>query len=84
MDDLLKALGANALPTWEQHHISGSVRPVHRARALRCLLDEDAVAGLPQSQPEWRELEESEDRDNHYRRDKPYKQYALKNDLDHT
>ncbi len=83
MYDLLKALGANALPAWEQHHVSGGVRPVHRARALRRLLNEDAVAGLPHSQPEWRELEEGEDRDNHYCRDEPYKEYALKNDLDH-
>src|SRR5215469_10033872 len=50
--DLLEALGADALPAWEQHHITRGMRPMHRACAFRRLLDEDAVPSLPQSEPE--------------------------------
>ena len=59
------------------------MRPMHRACAFRRLLDEDAVPSLPQSEPEWRELEEREDPNNYDRRDEGDKKYTLKNDLDH-
>ncbi len=59
--DLLEALGADALSVREQHHVGGAVRPVHRACARCRLLDEDAVAGLSQSEPERCEFNEDEE-----------------------